>query len=280
MDSIARLLAVPLAASLGQPVVVENRPGASGSIGAAEVARALPDGHTLLADSSGHVVNPAILRGLSFDYATSFAPLSRVVIVPQTVIVHPSLPVTTLREFVAYAKARPGQLSYGSPGIASGSHLCSLMLSRLAGLDMVHVPYRGGMIAVQDLLGNRITMMVSATPYTLPLARDGKIRVLAVATHERIPLLPDVPTFAEEGFAGAELSEWNALFAPAGTPKEILARLHAIVREAVTAPETRQRFQGMGFVPVGSDPETFTREVQEERETMGKFVRDAGIELG
>ncbi|MGE0799565.1 MAG: Bug family tripartite tricarboxylate transporter substrate binding protein [Lautropia sp.] len=279
VDATARLIAVPLAEALGQSVVVENRTGASGSIGAAEVARAAPDGTTLLMDSFNHVVNPSVLRDLTFDYRTAFVPISKIVRVPLMVIVHPSSPAKTLGELVDYIKARPRTLSYGSAGVATASHLCALLLTRQAGLDIVHVPYRGGPLALQDVLGNRLTMMISAAPYTLPMARDGRVRVLAVTTPQRVPSLPDVPTFAEAGFGDARVDEWNGLFAPAGTPPETIARLYGIVREALASPEMQRKFDGMSVMPLGSDPATFAQEVRTERETIARLVRDARIEI-
>jgi tripartite-type tricarboxylate transporter receptor subunit TctC len=279
VDITARLLAEPMAAALGQSVIVDNRTGASGSIGAGEVARAAPDGNTLLMDSLGHVVNPAVLQGLPFDYSTAFVPISKLLYVPQMVIVHPDLPVRSLKQLVEYVKARPGQ-SYGSAGVATASHLCSLLLTRNSGMDMVHVPYRGGPLALQDLLGNRITMMVSAAPYTLPMVKGGKVRVLAVTTRERIPSLPDVPTFAEEGFGAAQVSEWNGLFAPAGTPPDRVQKLYEVVRDAVATPAIRNKFDTMGYIPAGSDPSTFAKDVRDEREVMRKLVKDAGVQIG
>jgi tripartite-type tricarboxylate transporter receptor subunit TctC len=200
VDTASRLLAVPMTAYLGQNVVVENRGGAGGSIGAAEVARAAPDGHTVMVDALAHTVNPALMRGLPFDYATAFTPISQVLIWPQIFIVHPSLPVRNLAEFVAHVRARPGQLSYGSSGNATAAHLASALLLNRAGLDMVHVPYRGGAPALQDLIANSVAFVFGTVASSLQLAQEGRVRAIAVSSTTRLPGLPDVGTVAEQGF--------------------------------------------------------------------------------
>nr|WP_255575156.1 tripartite tricarboxylate transporter substrate binding protein [Caldovatus aquaticus] len=280
VDTTARLLSGPFAAQLGQPVVVENRPGAGGSLAGAEVARAAPDGHTLFVDASPQVVNHVLLKNLPFDYATAFTPISQVIVLPQIMIVHNGLPVRTLAEFIAYAKARPGRLSYGSSGNATASHLGTELFLRRAGLDIVHVPYRGGTPALQDLLGGNVAFVFGTVSSSLQLAREGRVRPLAVTTLQRIPPLPEVPTFAEQGFPGYELNEWNGVFAPAGLPAPIVARLHQAVLAALADPVVRQRVEALGAIPVGSDPATFARFLAEQREAMGRLAREIGLEAG
>lgn len=280
VDTTARLLAGPLSTLLGQPVVVENRPGAGGSLAGHEVARAAPDGHTLFVDASPQTVNHVLLKNLPFDYATAFTPISQVIVLPQIMIVHNGLPVRTLAEFVAYAKARPGQLAYGSSGNATASHLGTELFLRRAGLNVVHVPYRGGTPALQDLLGGNVAFVFGTVSSSLQLAREGRVRPLAVTTAQRIPPLPEVPTFAEQGFPGYELNEWNGLFAPAGLPAPIVARLHQAVLAALADPVVRQRIEALGAIPVGSDPASFARFMTEQREAMGRLVREIGLEAG
>ncbi len=280
VDTTARLLAGPFSTVLGQPVVVENRPGAGGSLAAHEVARAAPDGHTLFVDASPQTVNHVLLKNLAFDYATAFTPISQVIVLPQIMIVPTSLPVRTLAEFIEYAKARPGQLAYGSSGNATASHLATELFLRRAGLQVVHVPYRGGTPALADLLGGNIAFLFGTVSSSLQLAREGRVRPLAVTTAQRIPPLPDVPTIAEQGFPGYELNEWNGLFAPAGLPAPIVKRMHEAVLAALADPAVRQRIEALGAIPVGSDPETFARFMTEQRDAMGRLVREIGLEAG
>ncbi|WP_291298176.1 tripartite tricarboxylate transporter substrate binding protein [Elioraea sp.] len=276
-DTTARLLAEPMGAMLGQPVVVENRGGAGGSIGAGEVARAAADGHTLLLDAGAHVVNPAVLKGLSFDYARAFAPISQVTVLPQILLVKAALPARTVAEFIALAKARPDTLTYGSSGNATSSHLAAALFAQRAGISLVHVPYRGGGPAVQDLVAGNIDMHMGTVSSSLALARDGRIRALAVTHGARLPSLPDVPTIAESGFPGYELNEWNGLYAPAGTPDAVLDRIHAAAMHALAQPAVTARLDALGAMAVGSLRADFAGFVTALRETMAKLVVDAKI---
>jgi len=280
VDTAARLLAVPMTAFLGQSVIVENRGGAGGSIGAAEVARSAPDGLTVMIDALAHTVNPALMRGLPFDYATAFTPISQVLIWPQILIVHPSLPVRNLPEFVAYARARPGQLSYGSSGNATAAHLASALLLSRAGLDMTHVPYRGGAPALQDLVAGNIGFVFGTVASSLQLAQEGRVRALAVSSATRLAALPDVGTVAEQGFEGYELNEWNGLYGPAGLAAPVVGRWHEAVRHALADNAVRTRLSALGAIPLGTDPEAFAAFVREQREIMGRLVRETRIELG
>jgi tripartite-type tricarboxylate transporter receptor subunit TctC len=280
VDTTSRLLAGPMGAFLGQPVVVENRAGAGGSIGAAELARSAPDGHTIMVDALAHTVNPALIRGLPFDYATAFTPISQVVVLPQLLVVNPSVPARTLPDFVAWVKARPGQLSYGSSGNATAAHLAAALLVNRAGLDIQHVPYRGGTPALQDLLGGAIAFVFGTVSSSLQLAREGRLRALAVSTASRIASLPEVPTVAEGGFPGYELNEWNGLYAPAGLPAAATERLHAAAMHALADATVRQRLDALGAIPVGTAPTEFARYVAAQREAMAALVRNARIEAG
>jgi tripartite-type tricarboxylate transporter receptor subunit TctC len=281
VDTTSRLLAGPMGAFLGQPVVVENRGGAGGSIGAAELARSAPDGHTIMVDAMAHTVNPHILRNLPFDYATAFAPISQVVVLPQILAVNPqNCPARTVQEFIAWARPRQRELSYGSSGNATAAHLAAALFLNRAGLDITHVPYRGGTPALQDLLGGNIVFVFGTVSSTLQLVRDGRLTALGVSTANRIAPLPEVPTIAEQGFAGFELNEWNGIYAPAGTPAAAVQRLFEAARHALADATVQQRIAALGAIPLGTDPASFARYVAEQRALMGRLVRDARIEAG
>ncbi|WP_424813282.1 tripartite tricarboxylate transporter substrate-binding protein [Roseococcus sp. YIM B11640] len=280
VDTSARLLAVPMTSTLGQSVVVENRGGAGGSIGAGEVARSTPDGHTVMIDALAHTVNPALMRGLPFDYATAFTPISQVLVWPQILIVPQSMPVRNLQEFVAYVRARPGQLSYGSSGNATAAHLASALLLNRAGLDMTHVPYRGGAPALQDLVAGNIGFVFGTVASSLQLAQEGRVRALAVSSANRLAALPDVGTVAEQGFPRYELNEWNGLYGPAGLAPGMVARWHGAVKDALADAAVRARLDTLGAIPVGSDPDAFAVYVRQQREAMAALVRETRMELG
>lgn len=279
VDTTSRLLAMPMGSFLGQSVVVENRGGAGGSIGAQEVARSAPDGHTIMVDALAHTVNPHVIRGLGFDYATAFAPISQVVVLPQILAVNPQkCPAKTVAEFIAWARPRQRELSYGSSGNATAAHLAATLFLRRANLDLTHVPYRGGSPALQDLLAGNIVFVFGTVSSTLQQVRDGALVALGVTTAQRIGPLPNVPTIAEQGFEGFELNEWNGLYAPAGTPGPVVQRLYEAAKHALTDATVQQRLEALGAIPVGTDPETFARFVTEQRTLMGRIVREAGLE--
>ncbi|MBB5690769.1 twin-arginine translocation pathway signal protein [Roseomonas alkaliterrae] len=281
VDTTSRLLAGPMGALLGQPVVVENRAGAGGSIGAAELARSAPDGHSIMVDAMAHTVNPHLIRNLPFDYATAFAPISQVVVLPQILAVNPQkVPAKTVQEFLAWARPRARELSYGSSGNATAAHLAAALFLNRAGLDITHVPYRGGTPALQDLLGGNIVFVFGTVSSTLQLVRDGRLVALGVSTAQRIAPLPEVPTIAEQGFEGFELNEWNGLYAPAGTPAPAVQRLFEAARHALADATVRQRLDALGALPLGTEPAAFARHVAEQRELMGRIVREARIEAG
>jgi len=280
VDTTSRLLTAPMGAFLGQQIVVENRGGAGGSIGAAELARAAPDGHTVMVDAMAHTVNPSLIRGLPFDYATAFTPISQLVVLPQMLLVHPAIPARTLADFVAYVKSRPGQLSYGSSGNATAAHLAAALFVSRAGLDIQHVPYRGGTPALQDLLGGSIAFVFGTVSSSLQLAQEGRLRALAVSTAARIASLPQVPTVAEQGFPGYELNEWNGFYAPANLPPASLERWHAAAIHALADATVRQRLDALGAMPVGTAPADFARYVAAQRAAMAQLVREARIEAG
>lgn len=279
VDTTSRLLAGPMGTFLGQTIVVENRGGAGGSVGAAELARSAPDGQTIMVDALAHTVNPHLIRSLPFDYATAFAPISQVVVLPQILLVPNALPVRSLAEFIAYCRARPG-LPYGSSGNATAAHLATVLLLQRAGIEMTHAPYRGGPAALPDLITGQTNMVFATVSSGLQLVRDGRVRALAVTTAERIAPLPEIPTIAESGFPGYELNEWNGLYAPAATPAPVITRLYDAARHALSDAQVRQRLDALGAIPVGTPPDVFARYVRDQTALMGRIVREARIELG
>jgi tripartite-type tricarboxylate transporter receptor subunit TctC len=279
VDTTSRLIAGPMQGLLGQPVVVENRAGAGGSLGAGEVARSAPDGHTIMVDAMAHTVNPALIRGLPFDYATAFTPITQLAVLPQILIVPNSLAARTLPELLAYARTRTG-LPYGSSGNATAAHLAAALLLNRAGVQMEHVPYRGGTAALPDLIAGNITFLFGTVSSSLQLVREGRVRALAVSTVARLPTLPEVPTVAEQGFPGYELNEWNGLYAPAGLPAPVLARLHEAALAALREPPVLARFEALGALPVGNPQPEFAAYVAAQRESMARLVREARIEAG
>ncbi|WP_426958269.1 Bug family tripartite tricarboxylate transporter substrate binding protein [Muricoccus radiodurans] len=276
-DSVARVVAPRMGHHLGQTVVVENRTGGGGSTGGAAVAQAAPDGHTLLWDASSHIVNPSLLRGLPFDYATAFLPVSLAATFPQVLAVKADSPARTVAEFVALAKSRPGALGIGTQGNATAGHLALAQFQRLTGTEVTHAPYRGGADAARDLAAGVLDGVFITALSAGPIADSGRARLLAVATETRLPKRPDLPTFAEAGLPGLLISEWCALFAPAGTPPEIAQRLHSAMTAALAEPETRARLDTLVALPVGSSPADFATFVREGRVTMATLVREANI---
>ncbi|SHI45896.1 Tripartite-type tricarboxylate transporter, receptor component TctC [Roseomonas rosea] len=278
-DSVARVLAPRLGDRLGQSVVVENRTGGSGSNGGAVVAQAAPDGHTLLWDASSHVVNPSLLRGLSFDYTTAFLPITLATTFPQVLAVKAENPAHNVADFIAQAKARPGALNIGTQGNATAGHLALAQFQRLAGIEVTHAPYRGGADAARDLAAGVLDGAFITALSAGPIADSGRARLLAVATEARLASRPDVPTFAEAGVPGLTIAEWCALFAPAGTPTGVAERLHGAVTAALADPEVKARLEQLVAVPVGSSPAEFARFVREGRTSMATLVREARISL-
>ena len=276
-DSSTRSITPRMAERLGQTIVVENRTGAGGSVGGGEVARAAPDGTTLLMDASSHIVNPSLLRGLPFDYTTAFTPISLVVTFPQVLAVKADLPARNLAEFIALARRQP--LNIGTQGNATAGHLGLAQLNRAAGIETTHVPYRGGADAARDLAagtldGCFITMLSAG-----PVVDSGRARFIAVSATARVPLRPDIPTFAEAGTPGIALSEWAALFAPAGTPAAPLAAVHASLVATLAEPNVQARLAQLAAVPVGSTQADFARFVTEGRAAMADLVRAANIRI-
>ena len=275
-DVTARLVAAALSDRLGQPVVVENRPGAGGNIAAEAAARSAPDGHTLFMGVSGILAaNPALYRNLPFDPLRDFAPVSQIAFIPNLVVVHPDLPVSDLAGFIAHAKANPGRVHYGSAGNGTSLHLAGALLAARAGLALVHVPYRGGAPATTDLLSGKIQMLASPLVEAVAHVQAGRLRPLAVTTARRSPLLPDVPTVAET-IPGFEVALWNGLLAPAGTPAPAVARLAAETAAALRGEELRRKLAEQGSEPAPSTPEDFARFIRAEIPRWTEIVRLSG----
>ena len=276
-DTLARMITQRVGDGLGQPLIVDNRPGATGIIGAEVVAKANPDGHTLLQAATSHATNPAMQAKLPYDSVRDFTPMSLLSQQPNIWIVNPSLPVKTIKELIAYVKARPGQLNFGSSGTGGSQHLAGELLKSSAGLDMTHIPYKGSPPALIDLLAGRISIMSSTMPPVLPHLRTGKVRALAVTSARRSPALPDVPTVAESALPGYEAIAWQGLLAPAGTPRAIVSRIHAEFARVLKQPEITSRLAEQGFDPVASTPEWFAAYIKSEIAKWSKVIRAAGI---
>ncbi len=275
-DLVGRALATRLSAELGQPVVVENRPGASGMLGAELAARAAPDGYTLmLGNISTLSINPVTFAKLPYDPLKSFAPVSMLAVQPLLIAVHPSVPANSLAELVALAKARPGRLNYGTAG--SSIYLAVEHFSSLTGAKMNHVPYKGSSPAITDLLGGQLDVLFDPFSSLYPQAKAGKVRPLAVTTERRSSVAPEVPTVNESGLATYDVSSWQGLVVPAGTPREIIDRLHEAVVKSLASAELKAQFAAQGAEPAPSSPSRFDQFIREELARWQKVARDAGI---
>jgi len=279
-DVLARALAPELQAALGQQVIVDNKPGAGGNIGAEIVAKAEPDGHTLLLASAGILtINEFLYAKMPFDPAKAFSPITVVGDMPNIVVVHPRAGVATLKELIDKAKAQPGKLDFGSAGNGTTTHLAIVLLEQAAKIKLAHVPYKGAAPAVQDLVAGQIDGLVDNPPLVLPHIKSGAIKALAWAAPQRMAILPDVPTAAEAGLPGFEASSWFALVAPAGTPKEIVARLNAEAAKILKDPKMAEQFTQRGIRLVGNSAEEFAVFIPKERARWGEIVKASGVKL-
>ncbi len=277
-DIFARLLAQKMAETWPQPIIVDNRAGAAGIIGTQLVAKAPPDGYTLLLGTTGtHTTNPAVYEKLPYDPLRDFAPVSNLADSPFLLVVHPSVPVASLKELIGLAKARPGQLHYASFGAGSSAHLAGEMLRTAARIDIVHVPYKGGPPALADVVGGHVAFMFNSLPAVIPQVKAGKLRALALAAKTRAPSLPDRVTFAEAGIADFEAGSWYGVLAPAVTPKDVVARLHAEIVRILALPDVKQRFAAEGAVAIGNTPEQFVEQIRQEMARWAKVARDANV---
>ena len=278
-DILARAIGEQLTKSMGQPVIVENRAGASGNIGSNLVAKAKPDGYTLLIGSmSTHAMNPALIPNMPFKGADDFTPIALVANVVNTMVVNPSVPAKNLQEFIAYAKANPGKVAYASAGGGSTNHLSAEMFKKAAGIEMLHVPYKGGAPAVLDTVGNQTQVLFSAGTQTLPHVKSGKLRLLAVTEAKRSHLMADVPTVGET-LPGYEMSVWYAAFGPAGMPRELVTKLNAEINKALAVPEVRTRMDAMGVEVINSTPEQLSETLKRDTARYNRVIHDLGIKL-
>jgi tripartite-type tricarboxylate transporter receptor subunit TctC len=278
-DIMGRIVAQAVQGPLGQPFVVENRAGANGLIGSEQAARAAPDGSTFLVNASAHVIVPHLTPNMPIDVLADFAPVTNIAAVPLWLVVNPALPVRSVAEFIAYARANPGRIAYASSSQGGAPHLAGELFKLMTGTDLVHVPYRGSGPAGQDLIAGTVQAMFDSVPASAGAVRDGRLRALAVTTRNRIAPFPDLPTIAEAGVPGYEISTWYGIWAPARTPPNIIARLQQAVAAAARNPETRARFDALGAEPVADSPEDYARFVRAEYDRWGKLVRDARIKL-
>ncbi len=280
-DIVARAVAGRWSEFLGQPVIVDNRPGAGESIAAEAVAKARPDGYTTLFGSiASHGIAPAVFKRLPYDPARDFAPLSLVGTVPNVLVVHPGLPVRGVSEFAAYIKTNPGRFNYGSTGVGTSTHLGMELLKARMAIDIVHVPYKSGPAAFTDVIGGQVAAGLFNLPSQLPLIKAGKVRALGVSSLKRSVQLPDVPTIDESGVPGYEVVVWYAMFAPAATPRTIHARLHADLVRAIESPELRERMTGqLGVDPITSTPDQLAQYSRAEINKWARVAQEAGVKI-
>jgi tripartite-type tricarboxylate transporter receptor subunit TctC len=279
-DTVARAIALSASALLGQPVVVDNRAGAGGILGAELAAKSPADGYTLFLGGVGsHAVNPNLHAKLPYDPVKDFAPITLIASAPSVLVVHPSVPARTLAEFTALAKASPGRINYASNGNGSSAQLAAVLYESMAGVQMVHVPYKGLAPALVNLLAGEVQAMFSSVVAIVPNIKAGRLRALAVTGKRRVALLPEVPTLDESGVPGYEAGSWYGILAPAGTPPAIVAKLHGAIVDALAQPEVRERLVGEGAEVIGSTPEAFAAHIAAELARLGKLVRAAGIRM-
>ena len=277
-DLFGRIIGARLAEALGQPVIVENRGGAGGNIGTEYVAKAKPDGYTLLIGSNGNnTINPALYPSLPFDAAHAFSPITKLATVPVVLVASPSLPAAKLGDVIQLAKSQPGKLAYASPGVGSTAHLTAALLASRTGIELLHVPYKGGGAAIGGVLTGDVPLAFVVISTAQALAQAGRVRAIAVTSIARSAAMPDVPTVAESGVPGFDVSSWYGLLAPAGTPPDIIARLHAETIRILKQPDVQQQFLAMGAAPVGNTPEAFDEEIRADLARWAAVVKAAGI---
>jgi tripartite-type tricarboxylate transporter receptor subunit TctC len=277
LDIMARIVSQPLGEALGQQIVVDNKPGAGGNVGAEIAAKATPDGYTLLINNQSMLVSPFLYAHMGYDPLKDLLPVTMVNSAPLMLVVHPDLPVKSVAELIVYAKANPGKLNYGSGGVGSTPFLAVESLKAIAGFDAVHVPYKGGAPALADLVAGQLAFMIENVPGTMPFVKDGKLRALAITSAQRSPLVPDLPTMQEAGVPGYEMVGWNGLFLPKGTSAAILGRLHEALAKILHAAEIKAQLARLGAEAVGDPQPHFAAFVQAESDRWGKVIRDKGI---
>src|SRR5258706_1263210 len=279
-DVVARILADELGPELKQTFVVENRSGAGGNIGADVVAKASPDGYTLLMGTTGVLaINKYLYKEMAFDPERDLVPVSYTSLITNILVVNPQVPANTVSELVALARAKPGALTFASAGAGSSTHLSAELFKSMAGVDILHVPYKGSSQAITDLMGGQVTMLFDNAPSSIPFVEQGKLRALAVTSTKRLPNLPYGPTLDEAGVKGYESLSWSGIMAPAGTPKRVIDKLNAAIEKILRDPDVKQRFASLGVDPVGGPPEAFSRHIRAESEKWARVVKTANITL-
>ena len=276
-DILGRIIAERLTTQLGQPVVIENRGGAGGNVGAEAAAHSAPDGYTLVLVAPSLAISPSLYTKLNYDPVKDFAPVSLVGSVPNVMVINPGVPARNLAEFIALAKSKPGGMNFGSGGPGTSNHLAGELFNIEAGVKLVHVPYKGVNLAMNDVIAGQVQLVVIGIPAALPFIRAGRLRALAVVAPKRLAALPDVPTVAEAGLPNYEVTTWYGVLAPAGTPKPIVARLNAEIVRVMHAPDLQERFAATGTEPRTSTPEEFAEFIRQEMAKWGKVVRQAGL---
>ena len=279
-DISARIVTQKLSELWGKPVVVENVPGAAGSVGAERVAKSAPDGYTLLFSGAAAMTsNVTLYPKLGYEPLRDFAPIMNFVETPNILVVHPSLPVKNVKALVALAKSRPGEITYASAGAGTSQHLGGALLANRAGVDLSHIPYKDGAVAMSDVIGGRVTMFFGGSLFTLPQARAGKVRAIAVSSLKRIPVVPELPTIAESGYPGFEAVTWFGLLAPSGTPAAVLAKLQQDAARVIAMPDVRNKYTENGGVVVGNTPAEFAAQIKAEIVSKGDLVRTSGAKV-
>jgi tripartite-type tricarboxylate transporter receptor subunit TctC len=279
VDAVARILAAKLQDSFGQPVIVENRAGAGGNAGADHVAKSPPDGYTILQNTNGQAISPALYRNLPFDAVRDFIPVTQIVATSSVLVANPKLPVRSVKDLIALAKAKPGSLNYGMTGVGNSLHLTMEMLKRAAGIDIQAIPYRGDALMNPALIAGEVDVAIVPIGTIVPLIEGGLLRALAINSAQRSPALPDVPTVSEDAIPGFEASGWQGWFVPARTPRDIVVRIQQETAKALAAPDVRERLKSMGNEPVGSTSEEFDAKFKDDLAKFARVIKDAGIPL-
>lgn len=278
-DVVARLLAPKLSENLGQQVVVENRPGAGGIVGSDMIAKAQPDGYTLLFALSSHAINASLYSKLPYDSRKDFAAVTQLISGPLLMVTNPALPVTTVKDLIAYVKSKPGQLNFSSAGIGSPPHLAGELLKSMAAIDMTHVPFNGAVPAITATVGGQTVLYFAGTASALPFVKSGRLKAVAVTGMTRSTLFPDIPTMIESGVTGYDVDQWYGILATAGTPRNIILRLNSAFTTALQLPEIRERLNGLGVIPVGSSAEQFDAYLETEIVKYEKVVKASGARV-
>jgi len=279
-DILARTISEKLTIALGKPVIVENNPGAGGGVGAVQTAKAAPDGYTIMGGTiSTHAINASLYKALPYDPVKDFAPITLIARVPNLLVVNPDVPAKNVRELIALMKANPGKYSFASSGNGTSQHLSGELFKSMAGVDMQHIPYKGSPPALQDVVSGQVTMTFDNITTAWPLAKAGKLRALAVTTARRSPIAPDVPTLAEAGLAGYEIGSWQGVFAPAGTPADIVKRLNVEIVKIINMPDVREKLVNLGAEPVGDTPDEFAALVKSEGAKWAAVVKQSGARV-